>query len=455
MKKLLLSTAMAVSTTFAFGQAADVINGDFEDWDDREISNPSELFDANEQLTDQGLILDKMPIDKSSDAAEGSYSIHMETVLTDDGDTTFGYWILGDWGDDGPEGGAPFTLAADSIKGKVKYDIMAGDTAWFVVQLKSAGAIVGGGSYSITGSSSSWTDFAWALNTSSSVVDTLFIACVNSNVISDNETAVPGSWMKVDDIWFTKTDGSSDTFENSDFEDWDSEWVSTVEDWEFFGWETNKIGDATSDSYAIELRTIEFEHGDGSTEIMEGLLANYDVEYETGGTHFTAMPSMFSGSWDYSPSVTGEDTAWIQIEFFKSGSSLGTYHALAADTTGGYVDFDIAISLSENPDTFRIIAYAGDSVGSILKLDDLTLASDYSTTEVSLDGGVYPNPTSGVVNVSTGVTYIISNAIGVDVASGAVSNGVVSLSDLDAGVYVLTLYDGSGNAISSSRVVKQ
>ena len=61
-----------------------------------------------------------------------------------------------------------------------------------------------------------------------------------------------------------------------------------------------------------------------------------------------------------------------------------------------------------------------------------------TAAESSLDGGrlkVYPNPTKGVVYLSSDTEFSISDLVGKEVLSG--NSNEVDLSNLDAGTYLI------------------
>lgn len=144
MKKTLLLFIGCVQFFGTIAQETNIVNRDFETWNDKTFEHLTGLRDAMEEQIEH-TFPDSIVLSKSSDAKEGSYSLRMDTKYDDSSDTTSGYFIVGAWGDQGPSGGVPFTLQADSLVGWYKYDVMPGDTAWIILNLKNAGSTIAGG----------------------------------------------------------------------------------------------------------------------------------------------------------------------------------------------------------------------------------------------------------------------------------------------------------------------
>ena len=81
-----------------------------------------------------------------------------------DGGVRMGFAILGSLGNNGPEGGVPFTLSADSIIFDAKYDIQTGDSANVYVILKNSGIPFEMAVLTIGGSQSTWKRHAFKIN---------------------------------------------------------------------------------------------------------------------------------------------------------------------------------------------------------------------------------------------------------------------------------------------------
>jgi hypothetical protein len=461
MKKVLLCAASIAVVMSSQAQETNVVNRGFETWNDKVYTHITGLTDALEERLKWDAP-DSLVVEKSTDAKEGSYSLilsNKESGTGNDKDTSAGYFIVGGWGDSGPEGGVPFTLAADTMRGWYKYNVMPGDTAWMILNLKMGGSTIAGGQYPIVGTQSTWKQFAFATNYNAGVVDTLFLAVTSSNIVGDDDgEGIPGSWLQIDDMSFTTNSGGSATFTNAGFESWTDTTISTIDYWNTVDLTLNKSTSVNSGSYAAELEVKEITHGDGQKERVGAIIANYDFDgnNKEGGTDFTAMPSKLEWYWDATPAAN--DTGWVSIEFFKNGLSIGSFGKQSYIVTSGYQPESMLITLAQNPDTFKIAVYAGDSIGSKMIIDDINLVSDASVSVSESSGGAgaaFPNPTNGFVNVGSASNYAISNVIGVQVQAGSVSNGSVSFSDLADGVYVLSLYDDSGGLVSNEKVVKE
>ncbi|POY35128.1 secretion protein, partial [Flavobacterium alvei] len=100
--------------------------------------------------------------------------------------------------------------------------------------------------------------------------------------------------------------------------------------------------------------------------------------------------------------------------------------------SGQVEDYTVTIVSS----TARIAAKTNDSISSTIL--------------------VYPNPTTGILNVtetSSTATYIIYNLIGQSIMKGNLSNNIIDVSNITTGNYLLEITD-NGN-ITSKRIIKQ
>lgn len=454
MKKTLLSV-LSLLTIGAISQVSNVENRDFESWTQIDYSIPDTLTSTVEEYLKQGAVIDVAPVEKSNDAFKGSHSIKLSSVETSDNDTVNGYTILGNWGDDGPEGGYPYTFQGDSFTFHYKCDLQPNDTAWAIITLKKAGSTIGGGFYPITGTHNTWTEYT-AVNPGALLVpDTFFFAAIATNAINDESLARPGSWVQLDEVGMKKTNGDFKAIANGGFESWTDTTIHILDDW--YTVSATKSSTAKADSYSVELQTRERTDGDGDLDTTIGWLTNVNYASDNEeGTPYVMEPQALSIWVDFEPN--GMDTAMVSIQFLKNGSWVAGNNFEIESGTTGFEEVVIPLSFSEAPDTFKLYVSSGEVPGSIIRIDEADLTdSPTSSSEVTMNKfNVYPNPAEGLITLSSkGDSYKVFDVLG----SVITSNNIVStktqieLNEYNSGVYFISVFDASNNLIGTQQFV--
>ena len=446
MRKYFLLNLILLLSYASFAQ----VNGNMEAWSSIDLfEHPDDWYDANEQGW--------TTVTKETDKTEGTYSAKMECRL-EGSDTIFGFMVLGSI-DDTIDGGIPFTTTVDSICGDVKYSVVAGDTAWLLVNIWDGGAQETT-AYPFTGSASAWTKFRVAINTSGyTSIDSVFVGVVCTNAL--NNDYHPGSWMQVDNIRF-RGSGSDVALPNGGIEDWSTVSVEEPDNWGTFNVlggavgiiTTEKSTDAYTGMYSAKMTTVFFE---GDT--LSGVLANGSVGFGgvTGGEAYTHKPDTFTG-W-YKLSTSTADTATIVVLFKKSGAIVGTGFMTFTANKSSWTNFNIPLLISATPDTVQIVIFNGSDENTVLMIDAMyfiggTVGIQYlSPDDMGLK--VFPNPTTGQVSFNysledAGDTEI--SIYGIDgkliiptiITEGEVGNNqvMVDISNHPAGTYIYNFRRG-------------
>ena len=454
MKKSLLYGFLALGS-MSIAQESNFLNSGFEDWTSKTFTYPDTLESTTRQYLQYRSDMDTVVIEKSNDAYEGSHSIKISCKITENGDTLNGYTLLGDWGDNGPSGGAPYTFQADSFSLMYKADLQPNDTAWAIFQLKKNGSLIGGGQYPITESSSTWKEFT-APNPAGLVQapDSIFFAFIATNGLQDEANAKPGSWVQLDRVGMKKMNGDFEPISNGGFENWTDSTIHSPNNW--YSINSERTMDANSGTYAVELTTTSRTDGDGDLDTSSGYLTNYNlVDYDQhGGTHYVQQATALKVWVDYSP-VNG-DSARIDVQFYQDKSWVAGDAYYVKSNTGGYSEITIPLGFSQDPDTVRLNITSGDNPGSVIKVDDIELSTEpTSTNEVSVAKlNIYPNPSSDFITFSSKAeSFNIYNVLGKELKTSQIfnTNSTVDVSNFQSGIYFLTAFNSNNETIDTKQ----
>jgi hypothetical protein len=297
--------------------AQNVPNGGFEEWENEFVFELTDFWKTSNQ--DQGT----RNASKSNDAHSGSYSMRLDNSV----DSTFGYFFMGHVGENGPDGGEPYTSDIDSVIGWYKCDMKTGDTAQVLV-FKFSSSDTQLMFFPLTGTVSTWTRFAFPLV--STPQTEVFFGVVSSNPFVDYGFN-SNSWIMVDDVGFAKSGGPVPAaLSNNSFESWDSVWAYEPVGWNSMNFYSQINGDtmsvqrtrdAYSGDYALKVKTSEVTEDSKVGWVYNG---NAPGQFGfSGGFEYHAVPTAFSGYYKYLP--IGTDTAFIGV--------VGSVYDSIKDTT--------------------------------------------------------------------------------------------------------------------------
>ncbi len=454
MKHLLLSTFMLL-TTLAFAQPGQIANGGFENWTLQTLfENPDDWRTGNYEQPPY------ITVTKSSDSQHGNQSIRMESMINGN-DSLFGYIIHGDIGDNGPEGGIPYTSVVDTFKFWTKYDIQPGDSATVAVFLKNGGIPFTFDVFKIpAGTQSSWMQMAYPINPGLMTPDSVVIAFASSNAFEEDMR--DGSWLMIDNVEFASSQGAADPIPNFSFENWSDVELEEADGYHSISAITAAAGitpvrkttDANSGSFAVELETSLFQFGN-ETDTIHGVMTNGTLTQQmiTGGVPYTASPTSFNGYYKYSP--VGQDTGRVVVLFKNGGNIVGVAGHEATSNINTYTAFSHPLFIPTTPDTMLLTIWSGNNPGSILHVDDLSLSGGNVGIQY-LDADdhnimAYPNPAIDRATISYHLNGKARVALTLTDVEGRLiqqqtferNNGLqqiaLNLNDVEAGVYIYTL----------------
>ncbi len=388
MKKILLLPFVMLFTVIGFTQ-----NLDFENWTQDSVL----LLDDFSTMASDYPIYGQYAVLRSTDHTDGNYSVRLETILSPQNDTVFGYFANGD-----PEnfsGGAPTSLTSiDSVIGYYKYDIQPGDTALFLCMAKYNGTQTGGNMFTITGTQSTWVRFSYPILAAS--VDSVITAAASSNAINDTGIT-PGSYIMFDNIQLKSNSEGLDTIPNYSFENWTNLIWEDLDEWitpnryviSFPNLPVEKTTDSYSGNYASMLTTRFYpEYND----TVEGYMSygQWSQSGTTGGFPYTGQPD--SVQFHYKCSFSGNDTAFVYIIFKNNGTPIAYNGASISQGQLSYTLFSQPVNLPQAPDTVFIAVSAGKNPGSQLIIDKIEFLFPVGIDETYNIHQVvsFPNPAS-------------------------------------------------------------
>ena len=472
MKKLILTLCVFTLSSY-FAGAQSIPNGNFENWQTTTISNPIGAVTANLEMFQRHGAGAPALVTQVTDAQHGTYACKLETTVIDQ-DTTFGYAVFGTNGNDGPEGGFPYTQAPDSIVGWYKSAINAADSALVLVNFQLNGNPVYQGMFFLHGTHSSYTRFSFPLNLPGGFVcDTVLFGVASSDPFTDF-VPKPGSWIIVDNVSFVGT-GITQQVPNTDFELWTSISFEAPDTWLIYynndlTPSVSKTTDKYAGDYAAKVTTI-FSGGQLINATFNGRQGNSGPE---GGHPYTLSVDTLMGYYKYSPTIT--DTAMVMMQFRKSGIVTG-WNVQYLYPTSTYTKFEFPFDLPTAPDSVSI--FLGSStwnatlanVGSTLYIDEVQFKSQPLHTSIAEQRNIfrnliYPNPSSDYINVEFTMNSAEAVIISIYDFSGKLLltkpvNAVVGMNtykmDLDhlaKGIYSINIKSQTQNISSSKFIVK-
>lgn len=445
MKNLYAAFLLLIPLSWS-AQVGLVSNGDFENWTTTVVDVELDEFETS-NMEFPGLVT----ISRSTDAAHLSYSVLMETKNYFS-DTAFAYIINGDIDGASFSNGVPHATNVDSVKVRLKYDVMPGDSAT-IAFLQYGGAFPWLDTWKLTGTQNSWTTMSFPVF--SIPHDSIIFAASSSNAFGD--LAIPGSWLQIDHVEFVNNGGANEDMPNNSFESWtdldyeDPDSWTSYNNWGAYvgGVSTFKSTNSYSGTYAADLQVVEVTTGI-VPDTANPLLTNGDIDTvlgPVGGVPYTSMPTNFEGAYDWSP-ASATDSAWISIGFKDNTGSFigGNVVALGnADATTGYQTFNISTNLFTAPDSMIIAVYVFGDPGASLLVDALQLTGNgVGLFELPVNAyQVYPNPASQLLNVKGANNGTLLNLYSLD---GKLINSVrgnsMDTENIAKGTYVISI-DGN------------
>lgn len=440
MKKLYTILFATVFTFGANAQFGQIENGGFENWTDITLyDTPTDWVSSNEEE-----FYGVAAVTQSSDAQDGVSSVRLETILIGS-DTLSGYVFHG--GGSGVDSGIPYTDNFEAISLQFKSDLPVGDTLFMIAIRYQFGTAIESNVMPVGyGTNSAWTPAL--LYVGNQPQDELFLGFIGRNPFN-GENATPGGWAMVDNVQLISGGASATALPNHSFETWETATTEAPDNWYTLnplligaGIENSvKTTDANTGAFAIEMTTVQLDQ-----DTIASFLSNGPIDLGSATPFspapYAATPTMISGAYKYTPS--GADQAFLQVQFFEAGASIGV-HAETFNPQASYTTFNSPLTITGTPDSVSIIAFSGENTGSVLILDDLSFSgnnvglAEFSAMEINM----FPNPATNRVMIKANGTfnYEIIDLSGnrVEIGSNNQSAVEVSIEHLNSGTYFVRI----------------
>lgn len=400
MKKPLLLIVTLSTALFSFGQFGTVTNGAMENWSTNTLYENPDIWETGNWEAG----LQQTTTLKSTDAQNGSFAARLESKVVGN-DSLFGYVINGSF-DTMPDGGFAYTDVVDTLKGWYKYDLQGNDSATILMVMFNADTATEMIAQLITGTQSSWTQFAIPFNAGLVAPDSMLVAFASSNAFA--ETIEDGSYLMVDNLSFASSTVSNPApIPNGDFENWSDVTAEDPDDWttwnsliaQYGAAVVEKTTDAHSGTYAAQITTLPWGPDTLPGVLTNGTLSEFGID---GGVPYIYEPTSFHGYYKYQPQ--GTDTAFILIQFSENSNQVAGNNEVITTATSSYTQFNLPLSFSAQPDSMIITIWSGENPGSELKVDSLELTGGNVVVEEVLFGNTklttYPNPATDVVTAT-------------------------------------------------------
>lgn len=312
----------------------------------------------------------------------------------------FGAILYGTPDEQGLKGGIPFSDRPTEISFDASYDIVNGDAALVILQLKKGGQVIAENMEQITGTSD-WEKITYQINYSSQdSPDSLILAFASSNVFGGSPT--PVSSIKIDNVQFNGTQ----QVPNADMEDWGQISRNKADFW------VSGDDERPTQPYTIEKSTDAYA-GDFAVKLVNRTTGP-DPEFAriaTGINLFNDNPA-FSISQDYKRlhvfikgQMQGDDSLRVTISTFKNGQREGfVFEHLDNLSASEYKVYSVDIQSFQGvvPDScyisFFISNFSGGAPSNSWALIDHMRFDGEASSIKNLETEsflLYPNPSTG------------------------------------------------------------
>lgn len=401
---LLLTAFLGTQLNAQMGQ---IQNGSFENWTSNTLyESPTPWFTANDENW-QGI----STVSKSTDASHAMYSIEISAKeVGPNPDTTFGYFLHGSIGQSGPDGGIPYTDVFNEVTFDYKSDLPVGDTIYLVMfRFDGTGTpieqILLPAFY---GTNGTWT--AGSIPITSTPQSELFIGFVIGDPFTSSNMPTPDAWGRIDNVVLKNNSVATTSLPNFSFENWTSVSTEDPDNWSTLNSQLAPLGlentikttDANSGTYAAQLTTVYNPQWNDTIGGMV-LLGTFDFNGPNPfiPAPYNGTPSSFSYAYKYAP-TNGDPSGGIMVQFFSGGSIIG-FDVVNATPQATYTTGTIPLNYVGTPDSVMVAAFSGDSIGSVMHVDDFSFSGgnvgleEFATMEVE----IYPNPASDFVMIKS------------------------------------------------------
>jgi hypothetical protein len=191
-------------------------------------------------------------------------------------------------------------------------------------------------------------------------------------------------------------------------------------------------------------------------------ITNQTVNF-VGGVPITFKPTKVTGWFKYAP--VGTDSATVLVNLSKNDTIVGTGKFTTYGTTAAYTQFEANINYTDprTPNKINVVLISSSQtitqLGSMFYVDDLDVVgggAGITPLNALLQANVYPNPSSGKINIElpSDSKIRIFNMTGVEVYNSAAQSGLVSvdLSSNAEGIYFVEIDNGFNKQVKKINI---
>lgn len=436
--------------------AQNIPNGNFEQWEMRDHFQLKKWFSPAAN------------VERTTDAKSGKYALKITNTYREGTNGTKGYSRTIDYGNKKEINGLAIDADALSISFWSKYDLAEGDTARFYAVLRNKGTYRGKVDFRFTGTSSGeYVKFSVPIewNTAGArQIDSVWLY-----LYSYVENAVDGDgYVIYDDIQFENIGTAVGSFYNQDFEEWENIGVEYPAFWRstdllVYDTYTSLLSDSATrkilDDHPKINNVLLIKNYKNGDRIRNGYCFVGTENNQTYRRSFAVEDSFqfLQGYYKYLPD--GPDTARILYRTWSGtrSSSLDNFYISEPATEWTFFSIPINYYRKEVPDSAVLAAWShkesdANGLETKLYLDNLKLVMEPTPLRLSVEKRIvdelsyYPNPTSGLVKLSTSDVYthcIVHNALGSS-STIPIVNQSIDLRQLADGLYYISLHSSSG-----------
>ncbi len=460
MKKAILLLSLSAFNFLAMGQT--IPNAGFENWNTTNYSSPKGYNTSNLEIITSG---GSPNATRVSDAKSGSYALKLSNSTYNNTDY-FGGLFLGNPGQGGLTGGAPYTEKPDSFGFYYKSQLNA-DTGFIYLFFKKDGDVIGVAGMDLMGNRSTYTRLCSEITFfDNQMPDTVSMVIFSGDMDAINSS---GSYVQLDSLFLI---GATQKLPNPSFELWQNYQNEVVADWvssnsflpQGSAPSVVKSTDKKSGEFAIKINTAA---GDGG--FPTGFITNGNMDdFPFGGTRIYGNPKTLSFYYKSNPLV--KDTSIVLI--------TTTRHDIAGDTmqeiynkvtklkkmaNWTYMEINFTYNNSSKRVDSIFMAFASSNldgnpdaaeIGSSLLIDDISIAFfPNAVAKLNLYGvRAWPVPASSSLILSVdGFDGNQANLQIIGMGGNVVKERMVGVKDGQAKVDIADLPNGNYLSIISSQ----
>ena len=450
-------------------------NAGFENWNAKTITTPNDFYSFYSTN-----VSGDRTITKVSDAFHAGSAIKLQTIESGD-DTIQGMILIGSSGNQGNNGGLPFSSTPDSISGYVKYNIFPNDTAYFIVAFKKNTSILSQAITIFTGIQTDYKRFCIPTGLVNTNVPDSIVMLISSSRLDPPRKI--GSTLTIDSISLIN---SAEQLPNNSFENWTTQTGPEDPD----GWGTaagqypsynlpvlvSKSTDSHSGNFAVKVQSNTglipppFGSGIDGDTIVGQLQLNFINGFSSEYYPFAFRPDSLVGYVKGVVSDNPDNMNLIWVQFFRNSTNIGSCNYQMRNSSTNYFRFSVPVTYNSEftPDSLQFILFASNPSkyypGNDFYVDDLSFVYSPTTSFMNIHEqsiSVFTSNNFNELNIITNtegpVTIKVFDANGRVLHEKSISKSheIIDISDLNNGIYLYRITNNNGSILQNGKFSKR